>query len=736
MFHKITVHLIIALLFFISCKHEQDQASAPSGDTSVPQSGVNVVNQTNSWPERRFAMFIHWGLYALPGGVWEGKQITKGYSEQIMAHASISKGKYAELASKFNPDKWNATEVAKMAKTAGMQTVVFTAKHHDGFCMFQSTHTNYDIMDATPYKQDVVKQLAEACAQEGLKFGIYYSLIDWHHPAGSAISAHNADAISAELQAYNLKQIEELLTNYGTIDQLWLDMGDPTLQQSQDIRSLVKKLQPACMLSGRIGNGQGDFFVLGDNQYPDYQLDAPWQVPASMFDETWGYRSWQNRGSAQDKAKEKLFALTKVVNGGGNYLLNIGPMGDGSVVPFEKEVLQVMGNWMNTYGAMVYNGSSSPFGQRTWGAVTVDKNGDKIYVHVQNWPEDKQISLYGITNPITKIYPLDNPGTEVVGIKNGKNLQIQKSPQLGESPLGQVMVIEYTGNLQTIPLKLAYSKGNGYVLNAQNATASKALVGSNYYATSVMDTRLRWNLNVSKPGKYEVILQYTNEEVGKTIQFSHGTNPAQSITLEKVNPQEAPAPESVVYSVFKIAEPAFQNSSFEEIHGQIGDNSYNLPWGKKNDRHWVDHNDWLEKGDAYVLPGEGLGTVYVANSMFSPKDQVLYSMITIRDGLQVWANGKEIVKKIVPPGKASTNVLIEIPLIQSNNQVLFKFFNRSGTHTVAVNHDVVVAIYSKPVATMNLDAGDIYPIEIKMEDPLKELGFVNFKVLVNYSAAQ
>lgn len=724
--------ILLFSIILVGCKHEQDQ---PSRNEAQANQGMSAVAESKEWNDRHFAMFVHWGLYSLPGGVWEGKQINRGYSEQIMAHAGIPKDTYAKLAADFNPTQWNAPEVVQLAKSAGMQTLVFTAKHHDGFCMFQSAHTDYDVVDATPYKQDVIKQLADACSQQGLKFGVYYSLIDWHHPAGSPISEHNADPISAELHQYNLKQIEELLTNYGQIDQLWLDMGDPTLQQSQDIRSLVKKIQPNCRLSGRVGNGQGDFFVLGDNQYPDFQMDAAWQVPASMFDETWGYRSWQKRGPAQVKATEKVFALTKVVSGGGNYLLNVGPMGDGGIVPFEREVLQSIGQWLNTNGVMVFNGLRSPFGLRTWGSITVDKNGGKIYAHVQRWPEENQISLYGITNTINKIYPLENPGQEMVGIKNGKNLQIQRTPELGNSPFGQVLVIEYTGDLDVLPLRLAYAKGNNYVLNSQNATAYKAIVGSNYYASAAMDTRLKWNLNVSKPGKYEVILVYTNEEVGKSIIFKHG-NQSQGITLEKINPQEAPAPESVIYSVFKIAEPSYSNANFEHIHGQVSENNFEIPWGEKNDRHWVDHEKWLEKGDPYVLPGEGLSTIYASTSLFSGKDQMLYSMITVKDGLQLWANGREIVKKIVPAGQPAANILIEIPLLQSNNQLIYKFFNRSGTHLAAVNHDVVVAIYSKPVTTLDLNAGDIYPLEVKMEDPLKELGFVNFKILVNYKEIQ
>ena len=240
----------------------------------------------STWGARKFSMFIHWGLYSIPGGVWKGKQIEKGYSEQIQAHAAIPKDEYAALAKQFNPSKWDPDHIVQIAKQAGMQSIVFTAKHHDGFCLFASNETDFDVVDGTPFGRDVVKELADACARGGLKFGLYYSLIDWHHPAGSPISNSNSDPINPDLHAYNLAQVRELLTNYGPIDQLWFDMGAPTPEQSNDYRDLVKSLQPDCQISSRVWNQDGDFYVMGDNQYPEVSIDAPWQVPASMFDET------------------------------------------------------------------------------------------------------------------------------------------------------------------------------------------------------------------------------------------------------------------------------------------------------------------------------------------------------------------------------------------------------------------------------------------------------------------
>ena len=220
-----------------------------------------------------------------------------------------------------------------------MRSIIFTTKHHDGFCMFKTATTDYNSYDATPGKRDFVKELAEACKRGGINFGMYFSLIDWHFPQAYPISSHNCDFITPQHHEFTKQQVTKLLTNYGPISELWFDMGSNTPQQSQELYELVHKLQPDCMVSGRLGNDRYDFAVMADNAYPEGALQTAWQSAASMFNETWSYRSWQERGDVHTKAMEKLRSLINVVSHGGNFLLNIGPKGDGSVVPFEKEVL-------------------------------------------------------------------------------------------------------------------------------------------------------------------------------------------------------------------------------------------------------------------------------------------------------------------------------------------------------------------------------------------------------------
>ena len=189
--------------------------------------------------------------------------------------------------------------------------------------------------------------MAEACSRAGLKFGIYFSLIDWHFPHAYPISSHNCDFITPQHHEFSKAQVRELLTNYGPISEFWFDMGCNTPSQSRELYDLVRELQPDCMVSGRLGNDCYDFCVMADNAYPDGTLDTPWQSAASMFNETWGYRSWQERGAVGDKVAEKLRNLVSVVSHGGNFLLNIGPTGTGEVVPFEAQVLEGLGSGPN-----------------------------------------------------------------------------------------------------------------------------------------------------------------------------------------------------------------------------------------------------------------------------------------------------------------------------------------------------------------------------------------------------
>ena len=324
--------------------------------------GAQTIRQ---WQSRKYGMFIHFGLFSTLGGVWKGKQYSGNYSEQIQSDADIPEAEYAKLAGQFNPTQWDPEAIVKLAEEAGMKFIVLTSKHHDGFNMFATKQTAYNVVDGTPYKRDVVRSLADACHRHHMAFGVYYSTIDWHF--GDIHDHRNDNPISPAHEKFNVAQLRELLSNYGPLSEIWFDMGHPTPLQSRHFAETVHHLQPECMISGRVFNSEGDFGETGDDDIPDYVADEPWESPASIFSETWGYRSWQKRGPLDDKIHEHILRLVKVVSRGGNYLLNIGPKGDGSIVDYEAEVLRGAGAWVRKNSDAIYDTSPQPFRKLDFG---------------------------------------------------------------------------------------------------------------------------------------------------------------------------------------------------------------------------------------------------------------------------------------------------------------------------------------------------------------------------------
>jgi alpha-L-fucosidase len=262
--------------------------------------GAQEDPRLNWWREARFGMFIHWGLYAIPAGVWQGVKIP-GIGEWIQQRARIPVAEYETLAARFNPVKFNAAEWVSLAKRAGQKYLVITAKHHDGFCLFKTALSSYNIVDATPFGRDVIAELAQECARQGIRFGLYYSQTqDWHHPDG-AMAQHPDESeeewaarearkdFAGYINDYVKPQVTELLTHYGPIGVIWFDTPMYIqAEQSLGLLELVHHLQPDCLVCGRVGNALGDYASAGDNRIPGQTVAQDWETPATMND-TWGY---------------------------------------------------------------------------------------------------------------------------------------------------------------------------------------------------------------------------------------------------------------------------------------------------------------------------------------------------------------------------------------------------------------------------------------------------------------
>lgn len=470
-------------------------------------------------------MFIHFGAYSKLGGVWNDERVEYGYSEQIRAHGNISKEEFREVAGNFNPVNWNPDSIAVLARNAGMKSIVITAKHHDGFALYDTDYSDFGVIEATPHDQDIIKKLAEATREQGLDFGVYFSLIDWDYENALPISSHNSDSIPPKHHQFNLNQVEELMTEYGPISEIWFDMGKPTLEQSRQLKELVKRYQPNTLVSGRLWNDQGDFVVMGDNVSPDFRMGTLWQTPASMFDETWGYRSWQERGNPEEKAAEKLKELIKVVSNGGNYLLNIGPRGDGSIVEFEKEVLLTIGEWLEKNGEAIYGSTTSPLFEQSWGTVT-SKPGQQFLI-LTDPPENSRITIEGLRSEPTQTYLLSDPSRSISVTQTGEEYSIDISG-LPETDMVNVVVIEYDGELDYVPATtISLSDDNSYKLTSENAIDYHSLSGEDYYSTEPSIVEKEWFILNPEKKEFLLQIQYPSNITGKVLQATINGNPTE-----------------------------------------------------------------------------------------------------------------------------------------------------------------------------------------------------------------
>jgi len=312
-----------------------------------------MVNNAPQWfDDAKYGLFIHWGLYSLLAGEYNGRR-TEHIAEWIMNDLDIPVSEYEKLADNFNPTEFDADDIVRRAKKWGMRYLTFTSKHHDGFAMYHSKVSDYNIVDAAPYGKDLVAQLAEACKREGLKLCLYYSQAqDWHHPDGYMANKDNSHKnFRNYLDEICIPQVKEILTNYGEIGYVWFDTPmEMTNEESAELVKLVKDLQPQCLVSGRIGNALGDFMTTGDNFIPALPYDGRFEVPATLND-TWGY----SRFDCNWKKPEDIIRLMiKIVGRGGNYLLNIGPEADGSVPQESLDVLDKVGEFLRENGESIH----------------------------------------------------------------------------------------------------------------------------------------------------------------------------------------------------------------------------------------------------------------------------------------------------------------------------------------------------------------------------------------------
>ncbi len=352
------------------------------------------------WTDARFGMFIHWGLYALPAR-----------HEWVKQHERMTNEDYQKYFEEFNPDLYNPDEWAKMAKKAGMKYVVLTAKHHDGFCLFESKYTDYNAIN-TPYGKDIIKEYVDAFRKEGLRVGFYYSLIDWHHPHFTIDRVHPQRTTSKEeydrmnsgrnmaiYREYMKNQVRELLTNYGKIDIIWLDYSYPgefgkgrDEWGSVELLKMVRELQPGILVNDRIDlkdyRDGWDFTTPEQFKVQSWpEIDGeniPWET-CQTFSGSWGY--YRDEHTWKDN-KQLLVLLIESVSKGGNVLLNIGPTGRGVIDYRAEAALDKMGEWMKYNSRSIYNCTQAPpeFEAPEHSIITYNPETNRLYIHLIDYP--------------------------------------------------------------------------------------------------------------------------------------------------------------------------------------------------------------------------------------------------------------------------------------------------------------------------------------------------------------
>jgi alpha-L-fucosidase len=407
------------------------------------------------WRDARFGMFIHWGVYAVPAGSWNGQEVKRSGGEWIMNRGKIPVADYQKLPAQFNPTKFDAAAWVTLAKDAGMKYIVITAKHHDGFAMYQSKVDGFNIHDATPFKRDPLRELADACKKAGIKLGFYYSQAqDWNHPGGAASGGHwDPKAQDGNMDTYLDKiavpQVKELLSNYGPVAVLWFDTpADMTPERGEKFASALA-LQPDLVVNNRLWKTK----VGGDFETPEQKIPASamagkdWET-CMTINGTWGFRATDENWKTTETLVRNLIDIGSK---GGNFLLNVGPTAQGVIPEPSVERLRAIGAWMKVNGDAIYGTTGSPLATApAWGRITkrMTPTGGTIYLHVFDWPKDGKLTLTGLGALGAKLGQATLLATgKKVALSNESGQITIKLPAQAPDPISSTIALQVSGPL-------------------------------------------------------------------------------------------------------------------------------------------------------------------------------------------------------------------------------------------------------------------------------------------------
>ncbi len=466
------------------------------------------------WHDARFGLFIHWGVYSVPAGTYQGNRVG-GIGEWIMRSAEIPVTEYREYAKDFNPVKFDPDAWAALAQQAGMKYIVITSKHHDGFALFPSDVTDWDIADATPYGKDLIGPLADAARRHGLKFGLYYSQAqDWTHPGGAKAGLQDEEGWCEEhkgkfddyLAKIAVPQVREILSRYQP-EILWWDTPHLMTRERAELLWPLTRLRPGLITNNRLGGGYD-----GDTDTPEQEIPATgikgrdWETCMTMND-TWGYKSYDDNW----KPTQTLIRnLVDIASKGGNYLLNIGPKSDGTIPAESIERLEEVGRWMKVNGEAIYGTTACPTRLPSWGRITT-KAGDgetTLYLHVFDWPTDGKLPVSLVNKPISCQLLADaDRSFKVTQEEHGLVVTLEGKMV---DPICSVVTLRVQGEPNVVVYRIPQQADGSLVLKAGDADLHGGLrieakdnqPNIGYWIAT--DDRAEWGIRILQPGTFEV----------------------------------------------------------------------------------------------------------------------------------------------------------------------------------------------------------------------------------------